>query len=55
MRFILKLGIMGLKGAYSVERLQKVMAEAGVGSRRACEDLIRENRVQVNGQPAILG
>jgi pseudouridine synthase len=33
-----------------VERLQKVMAQAGVASRRACEELIRQGRVQVNGQ-----
>jgi 23S rRNA pseudouridine2605 synthase len=31
-------------------RLQKVMAEAGVGSRRACEQLIVEGRVEVNGR-----
>lgn len=31
------------------ERLQKVMAHAGVASRRACEDIIREGRVAVNG------
>jgi 23S rRNA pseudouridine2605 synthase len=30
-------------------RLQKVLAQAGVGSRRACEDLIEEGRVSVNG------
>jgi 23S rRNA pseudouridine2605 synthase len=30
-------------------RLQKVMAAAGVGSRRACEDLIAKGRVSVNG------
>jgi 23S rRNA pseudouridine2605 synthase len=30
-------------------RLQKVMAEAGVGSRRACEALIVAGRVQVDG------
>ncbi len=33
-----------------MERLQKVLAHAGVASRRACEDLIRQGRVQVNGQ-----
>jgi len=32
------------------ERLQKVMARAGIGSRRSCEELIRQGRVQVNGQ-----
>jgi 23S rRNA pseudouridine2605 synthase len=30
-------------------RLQKLMAEAGVGSRRACEQLIVDGRVQVGG------
>jgi 23S rRNA pseudouridine2605 synthase len=37
------------------ERLQKVMAAAGVGSRRACEDLIFRRRVTVNGKVATLG
>jgi 23S rRNA pseudouridine2605 synthase len=31
-------------------RLQKVMAEAGVGSRRYCEELIGAGRVEVDGQ-----
>ncbi len=34
----------------SEERLQKVMAAAGVGSRRACEQLILAGKVRVNGQ-----
>ncbi len=32
------------------ERLQKVLARAGYGSRRACEELIDEARVEVNGE-----
>src|SRR3954454_23708571 len=31
------------------DRLQKVLAHAGVASRRAAEQLIREQRVRVNG------
>ncbi|MGI5292267.1 pseudouridine synthase [Nonomuraea polychroma] len=31
-------------------RLQKVLAQAGVASRRACEEMIGEGRVTVNGQ-----
>ncbi len=31
-------------------RLQKVLASAGVGSRRACEELISEGRVEVDGR-----
>jgi 23S rRNA pseudouridine2605 synthase len=37
------------------ERLQKIMARAGLGSRRACEGLISARRVSVNGQIASLG
>jgi 23S rRNA pseudouridine2605 synthase len=32
------------------QRLQKILAAAGYGSRRACEEIIRQGRVQVNGR-----
>ncbi|MEU9917507.1 pseudouridine synthase [Streptomyces sp. NBC_00490] len=32
------------------ERLQKILARAGYGSRRACEELIEQARVEVNGE-----
>ena len=37
------------------DRLQKVLAAAGLGSRRACEILIEEERVTVNGEVGVLG
>ena len=37
------------------ERLQKILAQAGYGSRRACEDFITAGRVRVNGKLASLG
>jgi 23S rRNA pseudouridine2605 synthase len=37
------------------ERLQKVLARAGLGSRRVCEDLIEDGRVTINGRTAVLG
>ena len=36
-------------------RLQKFLAQAGLGSRRSCEQLIRDNKVHVNGKLAVLG
>ncbi len=37
------------------ERVQKIMAFAGLGSRRACEKLIEAGRVKVNGKVIQLG
>ena len=37
------------------ERIQKLLAQAGYGSRRACEVYITEGRVSVNGKVAVLG
>lgn len=37
------------------ERLQKVLAAAGFGSRRACEELITKRMVRVNDRVASLG
>ena len=37
------------------ERLQKVLARAGVASRRAVEEMIVAGRIKVNGKKAILG
>ena len=37
------------------ERLQKVLARTGIGSRRVCEELIAAGKVRVNGEIAELG
>jgi 23S rRNA pseudouridine2605 synthase len=37
------------------ERLQKVLARAGIGSRRRCEELIEDGLVTINGVVAVLG
>jgi 23S rRNA pseudouridine2605 synthase len=40
----------------SKERLQKILARAGFGSRRACEELIVDGRVSINGETiSVLG
>ena len=38
------------RGSGKPERLQKVLAHAGLGSRRACEELILQGRVSVDGE-----
>lgn len=37
------------------ERVQKVLARAGLGSRRACDDLVAAGRVTINGELAVPG
>ncbi len=39
----------------AVERVQRALARAGFGSRRACEELIEQGRVEVNGRVVALG
>jgi 23S rRNA pseudouridine2605 synthase len=45
----------GADPAAEGDRLQKVLARAGLGSRRVCEELIAAGRVRVNGEVADLG
>ncbi|MDO4905185.1 MAG: pseudouridine synthase [Lautropia sp.] len=48
----------GRKSAVSTaeaEKLHKILADAGIGSRRDMEDLIISGRVSVNGKPAHVG
>lgn len=42
-------------GERAPERVQKILAAAGLGSRRACEELIAAGRVAVDGRPISLG
>ncbi len=37
------------------QRLQKLLAQAGYGSRRSCEEFITTGRVSVNGKTAVIG
>jgi 23S rRNA pseudouridine2605 synthase len=46
---------MGTDQLSTGERLQKVLARSGFGSRRVCENLIAAERVRVNGEIAVLG
>lgn len=49
--------VLKLKGAHSAapERLQKILAKSGIGSRRHLEDRILQGDIKVDGQPATLG
>jgi 23S rRNA pseudouridine2605 synthase len=46
---------MKLRRGMKPERLQKVLAACGLGSRRYCDKLVAQGRVTVNSQPAFLG
>jgi len=42
-------------GVNGPQKIHKVLAQAGLGSRREMETLIREGKVRVNGEPALVG
>ncbi len=44
-----------MRSPLRVVRLQKIIAAAGVASRRGAEELLRDGRVSVNDRPAKLG
>lgn len=44
-----------MSSSHTTEKLQKVLARTGLGSRREMESAIQEGRVKVNGQVATLG
>ncbi|MEP7314068.1 MAG: S4 domain-containing protein, partial [Pseudomonadota bacterium] len=41
--------------AAEAERVQKILARAGLASRREAEEWIRQGRITINGEPAALG
>ena len=43
------------EGPEETQKLQKVLAQAGLGSRRDMEELIKSGRVTINGKPAEIG
>ena len=44
-----------MQPAAEPERVQKILARAGLASRREAEEWIRQGRITINGEPAALG